>query len=199
MSPGTYVVLVRASGYGTVRSDALPVSERSAKHYARVATVRKARAPLSKSGASSSALSGGGLQTTTTIQAAADPQLAQRTNQIRMAETLGKLPEVNLIGLDSAVGDDISIDIRGLKPSETQVMLDGHPIGPLGVYPGDIGGGVGGFNFADSPLYAIENTLVTYGSGATGLYGVDAVGGSVDFQTPQSNAAVSRPAGVWFW
>jgi len=182
VKPGTYVIVVRAQGYGTVRSDAIQVTTDTVNLSLIMQRTQTAGAvrTIGHIVVSSHAA---GLQTTTTIQSVADPKLAQRTNQIRMAETLGKLPEVNLIGLDSAVGDDISIDIRGLKPSETQVLLDGHPIGPLGVYPGDIGGGVGGFNYQDSPLFATESTLVTYGSGATGLYGVDAVGGSVDMQT----------------
>jgi outer membrane receptor protein involved in Fe transport len=107
----------------------------------------------------------------------------QRIGQLRVADELGKLPQVNFIGQNSTVGDDIAIDIRGLKASETQVMLDGHPIGPLGVYPGDIGGGQGGFDFQVGPMFALQNTVLTFGSGATGLYGVDAVGGAIDLQT----------------
>src|SRR5579872_1626117 len=179
---GVYFVAVRAAGYGGLRSDALLVT--SGQQSVTLVLQRTSTAgSVRQIGRVVVSSHAGGLQTTTTIQAVADPKVAQRTNQIRIAETLGKLPEVNLVGLDSAVGDDISVDIRGLKPSETQVLLDGHPIGPLGVYPGDIGGGVGGFNYQDSPLFATESTLVTYGSGATGLYGVDAVGGSVDMQT----------------
>jgi len=191
VKPGTYVIVVRAQGYGTVRSDAIPVTTATVNLSLIMQRTQTAGAvrTIGHVVVSSHAA---GLQTTTTIQSVADPKLAQRTNQIRIAESLGKLPEVNLIGLDSAVGDDISIDIRGLKPSETQVLLDGHPIGPLGVYPGDIGGGVGGFNYQDSPLFATESTLITYGSGATGLYGVDAVGGSVDMQTLNPTL---RPAG----
>lgn len=180
--PGTYVVQVLAPGYGTVHSDPIPAS--SGTQDITLVLQRTSTAGAVKNiGRVVVSTHAAGLQTTTTIQAVADPKLMQRTSQIRMAEGLGKLPEVNLVGLDSSVGDDISVDIRGLKPSETQVMLDGHPIGPLGVYPGSIGGGVGGFNYQDAPLFAAESTLVTYGSGAVGLYGVDAVGGSVDIQT----------------
>lgn len=179
---GTYTVLVMAAGYGTVRSDAIPLASGSQSVslvLQRTQTAGSVRS-IGRVVVSSHAA---GLQTTTTIQAVADPALAQRTNQLRLAETLGKLPEVNLVGQDSAVGDDIAIDIRGLKQSETQIMLDGHPIGPFGVYPAGIGGGSGGYDFQDSPLGSIESTLVTYGSGAVGLYGVDAIGGSVDMQT----------------
>ncbi|HXN08920.1 MAG TPA: TonB-dependent receptor [Candidatus Acidoferrales bacterium] len=191
VKPGTYVIVVRAQGYGTVRSDAIQVTNATVNLSLIMQRTQTAGA-IRTIGRVVVSTHAAGLQTTTTIQSVADPRLAQRTNQIRMAESLGKLPEVNLVGLDSSVGDDISVDIRGLKPSESQVLLDGHPIGPLGVYPGSIGGGVGGFNFQDSPLFATESTLVTYGSGATGLYGVDAVGGSIDMQTLNPTL---RPAG----
>jgi outer membrane receptor protein involved in Fe transport len=179
---GTYAIVVRAEGYGIVRSDAILVSPGTLNLSLVMQRTRTAGGvrSLGRVTVSSHAV---GLQATSTIQAAVDPQLAQRTNQIRAAESLGKLPEVNLIGTSSSVGDDIAVDIRGLKPSETQTMLDGHPIGPLGVYPGSIGGGSGGFDYQVSPLFASDNSLVTYGSGAVGLYGVDAIGGSVDMQT----------------
>lgn len=180
--PNLYTISVRATGYVTASSDQFAVSNGSANL---TLTLRRAEnaGGTRELGHVIVTSHAAGLQTTTTIQHEVDPQSLQRTNQIRLSDGLAKLPGVNPIGQDSAVGDDIGIDIRGLKPSETQVLLDGHPIGPLGVYPGDIGGGVGGFNFQDSPLFAVENTLITYGSGAVGLYGVDAVGGSVDLQT----------------
>jgi len=179
---GAYALVVRAEGYGSVRSDAILIGPGNLNLSLVLQRTRSAGGvrTLGRVTVSSHAA---GLQTTTTIQASVDPQLAQRTNQIRAAESLAKLPEVNLIGTSSSVGDDIAVDIRGLKPSETQTMLDGHPIGPLGVYPGSIGGGSGGFDYQVSPLFATENSLVTYGSGAVGLYGVDAIGGSVDMQT----------------
>ena len=187
---GTYAIVVRAQGYGTVRSDAILVSPGSLSLslvMQRTQTAGGVRT-IGRVTVSSRPV---GLQSTTTIQAAVDPQLAQRTNQIRAAESLAKLPEVTLI----------AVDIRGLKPSETQTMLDGHPIGPLGVYPGSIGGGSGGFDYQVSPLFATDNQLVTYGSGAVGLYGVDAIGGSVDMQTfnpsLQSHGAVQYGIGQY--
>lgn len=179
---GTYIIVVSAPGYNSVRSDAIPLAS-GTQNVSLILQRTQSAGNVHTLGRVVVSSHAAGLQTTTTIQAVADPKLAERTNQIRMAETLGKLPEVNLIGWDSSVGDDIAVDIRGLKESETQVMLDGHPIGPLGVYPAGIGGGSGGFNFADSPLGSIESTLVTYGSGAVGLYGADAIGGSIDMQT----------------
>ncbi len=178
---GTYSIVVRAPGYGTVRSDALPVSA-GTLNLTLVMQRNRAGGSVQTLGRVTVTAHTVGLQSTTTIQASVDPQVALQTNQIRTAETLGRLPEVNLGNTSSSVGDDIQIDIRGLKNTETQTMLDGHPIGPIGVLPPG-GGGTVGFNYAVSPLFAIENSLVTYGSGAVGLYGVDAIGGSVDMQT----------------
>ncbi len=178
---GIYSIAVRATGYqgGTSQDIVLtgPATVNFTLVRATAANNLKVIANVHVGGA-------GALQTSTTIQQNVDINVVQQTNQLRIAETLGKLPGVNRADADSSRGDDIGIDIRGLKPSETQVLLDGHPIGPTGVYPGwDIGGGTGGFDFADSPVFALKSAQVTYGSGATGLYGVDAVGGAIDFQT----------------
>jgi outer membrane receptor for ferrienterochelin and colicin len=179
---GVYAIVLSAVGYAAERSDDIVAYGTSASV---TLTIRRAET-INDTHVLGHVVANGRaatLQTTTTIQQQVDPQVMLRTNQIRVAESLAKLPGVNFIGQDSAVGDDIAIDIRGLKPSETQVLLDGHPIGPFGVYPGSIGGGSGAYDFQDSPLFAIQNTVITYGSGATGLYGVDAVGGAVDLQT----------------
>jgi outer membrane receptor protein involved in Fe transport len=185
---GVYAIVLRAVGYASERSDDIVAYGNAANvtlTLRRTETTSDARV-LGHVVANGRAAT---LQTTTTIQQQVDPQVMLRTNQIRVAEVLAKLPGVNFTGQDSAVGDDIAIDIRGLKPSETQVLLDGHPIGPFGVYPGTIGGGSGAYDFQDSPLFALQNTVVTYGSGATGLYGVDAVGGAVDLQTLNPSVA----------
>lgn len=182
VAQGSYTIFVRAKGYATVRS-----YEIGAVTTTTTVTLVLRRAAneseITQIGRITVSGHAAGLQTTTTIQHNIDPQILQNTNQIRLGEGLSRLPGVNPVGQNSTVGDDLGIDIRGLKPSETQVLLDGHPIGPLGVFPGDIGGGTGGYDFQDSPLFAVGDTLVTYGSGAVGLYGVDAVGGSIDLQT----------------
>jgi len=178
---GVYTIFVQARGYRTGRSDQIVLTGSATVNIsmlrANATNSLKTIANVRVGGASA-------LQTTTTIQNNVDIGVVQQTNQTRIAESLAKLPGVNLADADSSRGDDIGIDIRGLKPSETQVMLDGHPIGPAGVFPGwDVGGGTGAFDLADSPAAALKAVQVTYGSGATGLYGVDAVGGAVDFQT----------------
>ncbi len=110
--------------------------------------------------------------------------LIEKENYVGYALALARLPGVNSTGLSSSVSDDQQLNIRGLGPSETQTLFDGHPIGPQGVY-GINGGGnyPTSFNFSDSPIYGLSKVTVTFGSGATGLYGVDAIGGTINLQT----------------
>ncbi len=191
---GIYSISVQATGYESGRSQDIVLSGPVAVN---VALIRAVSRGALRTIANIRAGGAGTLQTTTTIQQTVDMNVVQQTNQLRLAESLGKLPGVNRADADSSRGDDIGIDIRGLKPSETQILLDGHPIGPAGVYPGwDIGGGTGGFDLADSPVFALKGAQVTYGSGASGLYGVDAVGGAIDFQTIDPT---KQPEGIMRW
>lgn len=192
VAQGLYNIQVSAAGYQTARSEDVVLAGGNAS-VSLTLTKTISTTTTSLKTISHVTTRAGGLQTTTTIQQQIDPDIIQRVGQMRAAESLGKLPGVNLIGWDSAIGDDISVDIRGLKNSETQVLLDGHPIGPLGVYPSRIGGGTGGYDYQVSPTFALQNVVVTYGSGATGLYGVDAVGGAIDFQTISPS---QRPTGA---
>jgi outer membrane receptor protein involved in Fe transport len=129
--------------------------------------------------------SAGVLQTNASVISSVAPQALQQENALRASDALKTLPGVNSTGVTSAVGDDSYIDIRGLKPSESQVLLDGHPIGPIGVSASspDADGLVEGFNFQDSPAFALSGIDVTFGAGATGLYGGNTVGGTIDMRT----------------
>ncbi len=163
---GTYTILVQAPGYQSGRSEAIVVSGPASVN---VALVRAGATGGLRTIANVRSGGVGALQTTTTIQNSVDVNVVKQTNQTRIAESLAKIPGVNAADADSSRGDDIGIDIRGLKPSETQILLDSHPIGPLGVYPGwDVGGGSGAFDLADSPVFALKSAEITYGSGADG-------------------------------
>src|SRR6202041_2570020 len=88
---------------------------------------------------------------------------------------LQALPATN-VSTSSSVGDDVSLNLRGFGSDETAALLDGHPVGPLGV-------GSGGFNFSLGPAFGLSEVNVTYGSGAQGLFGSDTIGGAVNFVT----------------
>jgi hypothetical protein len=68
-----------------------------------------------------------------------------------------------------------------------------HTIVPDGVNTYQNSRGTGGYDYQVSPTFALQNIVLTYGAGATGLYGVDAVGGAIDFQTINPS---SKPGGT---
>jgi hypothetical protein len=126
-----------------------------------------------------------GLQATATINKSLSPSILQDQNYIRAGDALGTLPFVTS-ATSSSIGDDQTIQLRGFDPSESVVLIDGHPIGPLGACPAascpyNSQGSV--FDYQLAQFWGLGNINVTYGSGALGLYGVPTLGGSVDFQT----------------
>ena len=181
---GTYTVAISAPGYQNSRSREFVVT-RGEETNLNVAVTRatESQGALRTIG-STSVSAASTLASTTTITRTLDPQLLQNENNLNAGYALVRLPGVNSTGLSSSVSDDQFLNIRGLGESETQTLLDGHPIGPQGVY-GINGGGnfPTGFNYSDSPLFGLSKVQVTFGSGAIGLYGVDAIGGTVDMQT----------------
>jgi outer membrane receptor protein involved in Fe transport len=115
------------------------------------------------------------LSAATTISREVSASDLTNTGQIRIGDQLGTLPAVNF-STSSSVGDDSSINLRGVGSDESASLLDGHPVGPLGV-------GSGGFNFSLGPAFGLSAIDVTYGSGAQGLFGSDTIGGAVNFVT----------------
>ena len=184
---GIYHVDVRAQGYGAGRSDDVAVPPGTSSAAIRTVMQRAAltQGPLREIGRVSSAARGQALQTSSTINADVSIDRIVRQNYVRYGDSLYVLPGVNLSSQDSAVGDDLALNVRGIGTSETQVLLDGHPIGPFGA-------GGGSYNLQLSPFFALRNVSVIYGTGAQGIYGVDAIGGAVDLQllnptrTPQA-------------
>ena len=174
---GVYTVEVRAEGYGGVRSSDLVASPGSTTQFRAVLQrASTSSGQLTEIGRVSAAQGRNQLSTATTISQTLPSALVINQGYNRIGDALGVLPGVNLSGLSSSIGDDLSVNIRGFGTSETQTLIDGHPVGPFG--PGS-----GGFSFQDSPAFAIGQTVVTVGSGALGLYGTDSIGGTVDQQT----------------
>lgn len=177
---GIYYVQISEIGYQTVRTDDIAVVAGGTSSVRAVIT----RANTTNSGdlreigrvAVTRTSGNGALLTSTTINQSVTTELLKREGYARIGEGLDALNGVNLTGLSSSVGDSLGIDIRGFGSAETSTLVDGHPIGPLGAVSG-------GFDYQDSPFYAIGNTQVTYGSGALGLYGTSSIGGTVDLQT----------------
>jgi outer membrane receptor protein involved in Fe transport len=176
--PGIYYIEVRAEGYEGVRSaDTAVVAGASTTAFnAVLQRSSTGTTQLREIGRVSTTSGASRVSTATTISQSVSGDIVAREGYVRIGDALNTLPGVNITGISSSIGDDQGIDIRGFGTSETQVLLDGHPVGPFG--PGS-----GGFSFQVSPKFAIGQTRVTYGSGALGLYGTDSIGGTVDMQT----------------
>lgn len=178
-APGIYGIVVTAAGFTQTRSSDITVAPNAATVTTNLAIART-NASLPTIGEVTTANPSTSLQTSTTITRSVSPTLLEKEGFNRLAEGLGLLPGVNMHGQGSNVGDDVYPDIRGLKPSETQTLIDGHPAGPIGV---NASLSSGGYDYLASPLVGLRNVQVTYGAGAVGLYGTDSAGGTIDWQT----------------
>jgi len=185
--PGLYSLSIQAPGYQASRSRDFTVNagQETSVNVAINRANQSGESGNLKTIGSVSVSSSNTLASTTTITRTVDPNLLLNENNLNAGYALARVPGVNSTGLSSSVSDDQYLSIRGLGPSETQTLLDGHPIGPQGVY-GSNGGSDNdpyAFNYSDSPLFGLSKVQVTFGSGASGLYGVDAIGGTIDMQT----------------
>jgi outer membrane receptor protein involved in Fe transport len=199
LAPAVYTVTVSATGYQTTQSARFSVAAgQEANVSIAIARASDSQSSALKTIGSVTANSQSAIASTTTITKSLDPTLVQKENYTTFGAALARQPGVDATGLSSSVNDDTYLDIRGLGASETQALLDGHPVGPQGVY-GINGGGSypTSFDYSDSPIFGLSRIQVTFGSGATGLYGVDAIGGTVDMLTlaptlrPQTNVSQS--------
>ncbi|MBV8807128.1 MAG: TonB-dependent receptor, partial [Acidobacteriaceae bacterium] len=185
VKPGIYTIVVRASGYAPGRSGQFSVAAQTETSQPIVLTRSSVSDQNLRSIGTVSATTTSALASTTSITRTVDITALRNENYLRFGDALRTLPGVNFAGLSSSPGDDLSVDIRGLGESETQALLDGHPVGPQGVYGINhpFGSYQGNFNYADSPFFALNKVQVTFGSGASGLYGTDSIGGTVDMET----------------
>jgi hypothetical protein len=104
---------------------------------------------------------------------------------LRVADSLQELSGVTLSGDALGPGGDAYVSLRGLRPGESQTLLDGHPVGPIGIQStgADADGTIAGFNYQDAPYFALRDVDVAFGAGGTGLAGSDAIGGTVNLRT----------------
>ena len=181
--PGVYAITIAANGYEASQTSDLAVASGtiSTVNAGLLLSEVSTRNNLTVIGRTS--VSSNPLAAATTISQQISAENLTRTGQIRIGDQLATLPGVNF-STSSSVGDDSSINLRGLGSDESASLLDGHPVGPLGV-------GSGGFNFSLGPAFGLSQIDVTYGSGAQGLYGSDTIGGAVNYVTLSPTA---RPA-----
>lgn len=181
---GIYDLTISATGFfGTTTPDVVVNGEGS------VVTINAALTIATNTGTDATRVIGrtissarNALAAATTISQSVDVQSTVKTGQIRVTDQLATLPAINL-ATTSSFGDDANISIRGFGQTETQALLDGHPVGPLGVNPNSPSNRYGTFNYALIPSFGLQDVVVTYGSGAQGLYGTDTIAGSINFET----------------
>lgn len=170
-----YDVVVRATGFNVSESDDIALASGTTTTVDESMQSASAGAQATLSTIGRVTANARSLSAATTISRTVSIADVQSTGQIRFGDQLGTLPGVNF-QTSSSVGDDASINLRGFGSDETAALLDGHPVGPLGV-------GSGGFNFSLGPAFGLSELDVTYGSGAQGLFGSDTIGGAIDFVT----------------
>lgn len=171
IASGSYTVSIRAKGYApsVIQNLVVGAGATVTVNAAMIAAVNTSNVRT----LGTVTVTAGALATATTITQTVNVQNIANTGQVRFAQALSTLPAINLT-TSSSPGDDVSINIRGFGSSETATLLDGRPVGPLGVLAPDT------YDFANSPLTGLEGVDVTYGSGALGLYGSDTIAGAVN-------------------
>ncbi len=174
---GAYSIVLAATGYQSTRvENVFAVADSSTQIRTPLLAATSSSQALREIGSVRATSRGGSLASTSTIQHDLDPGQLQGQGFLRAAEALGEIPGVNITA-GRSIGDDSTIDIRGMGAGEVRALLDGHPIGPIGVFNQDY------YNYTNTPFLLLDNIRVTLGSGASGLYGVDVIGGTIDLQT----------------
>ncbi len=119
----------------------------------------------------------------------------QATGLTRVEDVLNNLPQV-FAAMNSTTSNGAdgtaSVDLRGLGPQRTLVLVDGLRLGP--------GSATGGRNYSDInqiPAALIERVEVLTG-GASAVYGADAVAGVVNFILNTHFEGIKIEAGYHF-
>lgn len=183
VAAGIYNLTIRATGFfGTTTPDVVVSGDNS------VATVNSGLTIATGGGETktigrTTASARDALAAATTISQSVNVQNTVKTGQTRVTDQLATLPAVNFT-TSSSFGDDAFVSIRGFGDTETQALLDGHPIGPLGINLNPRSNQWRpAFNYGLMPAFGLQDVVVTYGSGAQGLYGTDTIAGSINFET----------------
>ncbi|MGZ2411219.1 iron complex outermembrane recepter protein [Sphingomonas sp. F9_3S_D5_B_2] len=132
-----------------------------------------------------------------------DPVIAQREGKLSTAETLQSSPiAAGSTQITSALSSNFvtnggpgsqTIDLRGLGPNRTLVLLNGRRAGPAGTR-----GGVSSFDLNVLPQSIVKQVDILK-TGASSIYGSDAVAGVVnlitktDFEGVQVDGFVNAP------
>jgi iron complex outermembrane receptor protein len=116
-----------------------------------------------------------------------DPQIAQKEGKLDLADTLQSSPiAAGTVQITSALSSNLvtnggpgseTIDLRGLGPNRTLVLLNGRRAGPAGTR-----GGVSAFDLNVLPQSIVKQVDILK-TGASSIYGSDAIAGVVNLIT----------------
>ncbi|HEX3462766.1 MAG TPA: TonB-dependent receptor [Candidatus Elarobacter sp.] len=179
--PGLYDVQVEAVGYQSSRITDQAVLGGGNTTSIRIVVPRatSSASSLRTIGSVSTSANRNALATTTVVNRTLSADVIESEAKLRLGDALLAQSGVTSFSLDSAPGDDLNISIRGMRPSEAQTLIDGHPVGPIGVFNGT----GGGFNYQLSPTSSLSSVQIAYGTGGASLLGIDAIAGTIDMLT----------------
>jgi outer membrane receptor protein involved in Fe transport len=192
LPPGVYRLDVTLPGYQPAESNDLALI--GGEHTSVTLSLVRSTAehPLATIGATATTAASS-LQRSSTISTSLSADALVESGVMRAGDALRELPGIDnsITGDTAALGDDIPLQLRGLGALETTTSLDGHPIAA---------GFPGGYNFQLSPIAALSDIVVTYGSGSN-LLGTSAIGGVIDMETlnptAQQHVTVSQGWGTF--
>jgi outer membrane receptor for ferrienterochelin and colicin len=183
---GAYLVSVSHPGFAAVRNTAVTISSGAAQTLA-VSLVADSLTSLRTIG--SVTANGGRTSTALNTSAAAESTITTQQftdrGQTQVVDMLEEQPGVEITRVDSgALGSNSNVSLRGVAPYETQVLIDGHPVS---------GGTNGSYLIQFLNPLILSDVEIDKGPGAFGNTVEDAIGGSVNFRTPQ---ITTGPSGV---
>jgi outer membrane receptor protein involved in Fe transport len=183
---GRYLVSVKRAGYTPVQGTAvtiaggLPQTLAVTLVAASLSTLRTIGSVTVNGGRSSTALN-----TSASAQSTITSQQFTDRGQTQVVDMLEEQPGVEITRVDSgALGSNADVALRGTNPYETQVLIDGHPVD---------GGSQGKYLIQFLNPLILSDVEIDKGPGAFGNSVENAVGGSVNFRTPQ---ITSTPTGL---
>lgn len=184
---GAYTLNFTRSGYTPLRGTPVTVAGGAPETLA-VSLVAESLSSLRTIG--SVTANGGRTSTALNTSAAAETTVTSQqftdSGQTQVVDMLEEQPGVEITRVDSgALGSNADITLRGANPYETQVLIDGHPVN---------GGSQGKYLIQFLNPLILSDVEIDKGSGAFGNSVENAVGGSVNFRTPQ---ITSTPTGTF--
>jgi outer membrane receptor protein involved in Fe transport len=174
--PGVYTVTITASGFQSASSDVTVTAGAASL----TATLLSASlTTIGRVGASTVALNNTTAASNTLTAATFTSQ-----GQNQVVNVLDQVPGVEVFRANGGSNEpfaNTSVSIRGAEPYETQVLIDGHPVNTFG-------NGAYGFNSSFISTQLLSDVQIEKGSGNEPNTIGNAVGGTVNFRTPQITA-----------